>query len=378
MGGYDVDVIVIYYGKRKPKEKPIDCYSKYVNEVLFSPSGDEAALITLLINQYKGSPLKPLLIPESDFSVRVVDANLQLLEKHFFVPHIGYRQGAVVEWMDKSKQKERAMFVGLNVAAAKIITIKDGRFSIPDDIQYPCFPKSIDGGKVGLGRCDNKDMLKQSLMKMAAIRDRDVLIEEYLEIDKEYALVGVSNGEKVCIPAILYNENMSKGLHYGVAQGGRVLAPTGFEELIIKFKQLIQSIHFVGLFDIDFLECKGKYYFDEINMRFGGSGHAVTMAGVSLPAIFADYMTKGRWNESVVPTGTNLVFVNEHICVDEWYGGNLSTKDLRIQLCDADVSFAKDKEDPKPYKVFRRLLFMQRYKRHIKMLVHKLKSSKKI
>ena len=376
MVGYGVDVVVIYYGKNKPKEKPIDCYSKYVNEVLYSPSGDEQALVSLLLEHYSGSSFKPVLIPESDFSVKAIDSNLERLEKAFLIPNIDHTPNALVEWMNKSKQKEQARLIGLNVASARIVTIENGSFSIPDDIQYPCFPKSIDGGKTGLGRCDNKEMLAKSLSKMAAVRDRDVLVEEYLHIDKEYALVGFSDGENVCIPAVLYNEKMSKGAHFGVAKGGIVLSVAPYKDLIEKFKRLIASIHFVGIFDIDFLECQGKFYFDEINLRFGGSGYAVTKAGANLPAMFVDYMTKGIYSPTEVPALTNLTFVNERICIDEWYAGNTKTKDFHKEICSATISFIKDEEDMEPFHLFEKYYIRQKRKRMIRIVLSRLKLKK--
>lgn len=373
MVGYAVDVVVIYYGTNKPKEKPIDCYSKYVNEVLYSPSGDEEALVSLLLEHYSGSSFKPVLIPESDFSVKAIDSNLERLEKTFLIPNIDHTPNALVGWMNKSKQKEQARSIGLNVASARIVTIENGEYFIPDDIHYPCFPKSIDGGKVGLGRCDNKEMLAKSLSQMAEVRDRDVLVEEYLQIDKEYALVGFSDGENVCIPAVLYNEKMSKGAHYGVAKGGRVLSVIQYKELIDKFKRLMASIHFVGIFDIDFFECQGKFYFDEINLRFGGSGYAVTKAGANLPAMFADYMTKGTYSPTEVPDSTDITFVNERICIDEWYAGNSTIKEFTDEIAHADISFIRDVQDQVPIREFEHYLSKLRRNKLIKSLIKKIK-----
>lgn len=373
MAGYDVDVVVVYYGGKVLGEKPLDCYSKYVNKILYSPTGDKEALVKLLIDNYSNCTEKPVLIPESDFSVEVIDSNYDQLQQYFLIPNIDHHQGAVVQWMNKSKQKERARSFGLNVASAVIINIKNGTFTIPANIHYPCFPKSIDGGKTGLGRCDNEEMLKRSLSKMAAIRDRDVLVEEYLHIDKEYALVGFSDGINVCIPAILYNENMSKGVHFGVAKTGRVLPASQFGDLVEKFKALIASICFVGIFDIDFLECQGKFYFDEINLRFGGSGYAVTKAGANLPAMFADFMTTGKYAPVIVPNTTNLTFVNERICIDEWYAENMTTNEFLKTIMDSDISFIKDEQDAEPYRQFEKRFAQQRRKRFFRHLLSRLK-----
>ncbi len=374
MAGYDVDVVVVCFGDPRQQNKPLDCHSKYVDKVWFSPSEDEDALVKLLLEKYSKCEQKPVLIPESDFSVKAVDSNLDCLKDYFLIPNIDGQQGAVTAWLNKLKQKERARTVGLNVADYHVIPIRQGKFEIPDDITYPCFPKSIDGGKTGLGKCKDKGDLTKSLQKMAAVRaDRDVLVEEYLEIDKEYALVGFSDGNSVCIPAILYNETMAKGAHYGIAKGGRVLPLTNYSALVEQFKALMASIRFVGIFDIDFLECQGKFYFDEINLRFGGSGYAVTKAGANLPAILADFMTTGKYAPIEVPSSTNLTFVNERICIDEWYAGNTKTKDFRKEINSANISFIKDEQDPEPYRMFEKYYEQQKRKRTIRVLLSRLK-----
>ena len=367
--GYDVDVVVIYSGKKKPKDKPIDCYSKYVNKIYYSPAGYEKALVRMLIYYYQDYPHKPILVPESDFAVKAVDAHLTQLQKFFHLPNIGMQEGAVVEWMDKQKQKEQARIVGLTVADCKRITISGGKYTIPDNINYPCFPKPVDGGKKGLGRCNNKEALNKSLCRMAAIRDMDVLVEDYLQIDKEYALVGFSNGTDVVIPAILHNEQMAHGGHFGVAKKGRVLPVTGYEPLIEQFKQLVVSIGFVGLFDIDFLECQGKFYFDEINLRFGGSGYAVTKACCNLPTMMADYFS-GHSNLNSEHIVVPKVFANERTCLDDWYYGYTSFEEYRNTVVHADICFVEDGEDVAPYHAFNKYVRNMRIKHFIKKILN--------
>ena len=369
MAGYDVDVVVIYYGNKVPSQKPLDCYSKYVSKVLYSPSGDEEALVQLLLNTYKDCEHKPILVPESDFSVKVIDNHLNRLKPYFLAPNINEEEGAIVAWMDKQKQKEQARVVGLTVAECTRIAIVDGNYTIPERIKYPCFPKPADGGKKGLGRCDNKESLDKTLRFLSTIRNMDVLVEDFLSIDKEYALVGFSDGNEVEIPAILYNEQMAHGGHFGVAKKGWVLPTTGYKSLIEKFKQLILSIGFVGLFDIDFLECQGKFYFDEINLRFGGSGYAVTKAGANLPAMMADFFACDKKVSSWQLTPA-LSFANERTCLDDWYYDFISFKEYNEDISHADICFIKDKDDIAPYKAYVKHVRKLRFKHIIKRIIH--------
>ena len=367
--GYDVDVVVIYFGKNVPNEKPLDCFSKYVSKVLYSPSGDEEALVQLLLNNYRDCAQKPILVPESDFAVKTLDSNLNRLKDQFFIPNIDDAEGVIVTWMDKQKQKDQARALGLDVANCARITISGGKYTIPETINYPCFPKPVDGGKRGLGRCDNKEALDKTLRYMATIRNMDVLVEDYLNIDKEYALVGFSDGKDVVIPAILHNEQMAHGGHFGVAKKGKVLPVAGYEPLIEKFKQLILSIGFVGLFDIDFLECQGKFYFDEINLRFGGSGYAVTKAGCNLPAMMANCFS-GHKNDDTWQLKAPLSFANERTCLDDWYYGFISFEEYNDDIDNADICFIKDEDDSAPYKAYVKHVRKLRFKHFIKHIIH--------
>lgn len=371
MAGYDVDVVVIYYGKKARVKKPLDCYSKYVNTVLYSPAGNESALVDLLVQNYLNVENKPILIPESDFSVKVVDLNFNRLKDYFLIPNIDNRQGAVVEWMDKQKQKQRATELGLNVASCSIISIRNGSYEIPYDIHYPCFPKPVDGGKSALGRCDDVFALRNSLDCMAAVRDMDVMVEEFLNIDKEYAILGFSDGMSVVIPAVVYIEKMANGSHFGVAKNGKVLPVKGFELVLEQFKSLIKSIGFVGLFDIDFLECQGKFYFDEINLRFGGSGYAVTKAGANLPAMMADYFTIGNYKRQEYDIQNSVTFVNERTCLDDWYGGFVTYKEFQNELSMKCIHFVQDDTDVQPYRAFKKYLLMGIFKKCVKTIVKK-------
>jgi predicted ATP-grasp superfamily ATP-dependent carboligase len=368
MAGYDVDVVVIYYGNKVPCEKPVDCYSKYVSKVLYSPSGNEEALVQLLLNTYKDCSPKPILVPESDYAVQTIDNQLSRLGYQFLVPNIDHKEGAVAAWLDKQKQKAQARSVGLTVADCTRITIKDGNYTIPEGVKYPCFPKPADGGKRGLGRCDTKEALDKTLRYMATIRDMDVLVEDFLSIDKEYALLGFSDGNEVVIPAILYNEQMAHGGHFGVAKRGQVLPIIGYESLVEKFKQLIRSIGFVGLFDIDFLECQGQFYFDEINFRFGGSGYAVTKAGANLPAMMADFFVGNRKTDAWHLTAP-VSFVNERTCLDDWFYDFTSFKEYVNDTSHVDICFIKDEDDAAPYKAYVKYVKKMRIKHFIKCIM---------
>lgn len=356
--GYEV-VVVVMTGYNKDgtlnTKKPIDCYSKYVSEVHYCFS-DKEKLITLLLERCTDPNQKVVLFTDSDFSEAAVDENQERLLDHFLFPHINHQTGAVVAWMDKVRQKEIARRVGLNVAEGWIIDVTNGEYTIPSEINYPCFPKplaTIVGGKGGLRKCNTEEDLKSVVASLIQKKPTiSILVEEYKEIETEHALLGFTDGKEVVIPGIIQTMSLANGGHFGVAKQGKIMPMTGFEDLLERFKKFVLQTEFVGIFDIDFYKSEGRYYFCEMNFRYGGSGYAYTAMGVNLP----DMLVRTLIGKSVGGMQRQItreaVFINERMCKDDWLGNYISTSEFRRLLRTADVSFVGDKEDPTPQKIF--------------------------
>lgn len=360
--GYDV-VVVVMTGYNKDgtlnTTKPIDCYSKYVSEVYYCYS-DREQLITLLLEKCVNSNQKVVLFADSDFSEAAIDLNQERLREHFYFPNINNETGAVVAWMDKWKQKQAAISLGLNVAKGWVIDVKNGQYAIPGEIRYPCFPKplaTIEGGKIGLRRCDNESELRDVIANLTTRKaDINILVEEFKKIDTEHALMGFTDGKEVIIPGIIKTTSLANGGHFGVAKQGKILPINGYEKLIEKFKQFVRKTGFFGIFDIDFYESEGCYYFCEMNFRYGGSGYAYTAMGVNLPVMLVrTFLGQGVEGMQQVVKSVG-VFVNERMCFDDWYDTYICSRELREMLSTADISFVNDDGDPEPQRMFTKRL----------------------
>jgi predicted ATP-grasp superfamily ATP-dependent carboligase len=386
------EIVVIHVGR---PVKPIDGYSRYVSEVLYFNRRDgEEGLVRLLLEKCAVTGQKPIIIPTDDFSALAIDN--EEVKKHFATPHInnhnsqfpsplsergGRRLGCVLNsqfsighWMDKSRQKELALSVGLNTAGSVIVEKKGEGFPIPDGIKYPCFTKpvsSIGAGKKCQRRCNTPEELKAVL----ALADKNgitrVLVEDFITISHEYAVLGFSDGNEVVIPGVIKFLKESK-THRGVAMSGEVLPIKGFEDQIDKFTEFIRQMGFVGIFDIDFLESNGVYYFDEINLRTGGSGTAIFSSGVNLPAMLVKAMCGGPTDDKAQTITHWAAFVNEKMAFDDFTEGKMSSYEYRKLLAEADIFFIKDDTDVAPYNEFEKQVKKQlfNYKRIAKRVLH--------
>lgn len=369
--GYDITVLIV---AREKKNIRIDCQSKYVTRVLVCPSFDGQIFVNMLLAQCTEKDDKPILIPTSDVTVSMIDEHLDELKDYFLFPHINYEQGRIVHWMDKSAQKTLARKIGMNVAESWRIDIRNQKYSIPDNIIYPCFTKpqmTIHGGKSVFKCCTNESELQDYIREIRQKRDDVILlVERYLNIDKEYAVNGFSDGENVYIPGVIYLEQVSQS-HLGVARLGRVLPVEQFRSLVEQFKAYVKAIGYVGLFDIDFWESQGNFYFCELNLRFGGSGDALTKMGVNLPVMLIEKLSTGLVRTFQPEITNQVTFMNERVCLDDWYRGYLSSNDYKRIKAHADFGFLEDKRDPQPYLSFLKYRRKLRLKKTIKQLLHK-------
>ena len=341
--------------------KPIDCCSKYVNRHYYCNVTDEKGLIRLLLNKCAAPNEKVCLIPDSDFSAAVIDNNRELLKDWFVFPNIKDEAGQIEYWMNKTTQKELAKSLGLNVADGVTVEVSNKGYVLPSTIPYPCFTKAlatISGGKRLMSRCNDEAQLRSVLDKISQKYNTKVLIEEFKTIDKEYAVVGFSDGTNVIIPGVIEFITNSRS-HFGIAREGRVLQTDGFETVLEKFKQLILEIGFCGLFDIDFYQSGDFLYFGEVNLRFGGSGYAMTAMGVNLPAMLVRFFTGEDylWMPKFIKGSSN--YINERMCLDDFVAEYLTKKEYDRIISSESIKFVFDDKDPGPQRKLMRYYHFQ-------------------
>lgn len=377
--GCEVYVIVMTSYKRDGRtlntQKPIDGYSQYVKKLFYCPGTNGDSLLNILLTQCSSNDgKKPIIISVGDFATTVIDKNLNLLKDYFLFSHIHYCQGAIVEWMNKEQQKNLAKKIGLNITNSTSIEVKDGCYSIPADISYPCFTKTrayLPGCKQTLKRCNNESELNGFIRGLGKKFDLTLLIEDYKEIEKEYAVVGFSDGINVVIPGIIQIEALAHGSHFGVACRGIVMPVDGFEDLISKFKEFVLNVGYVGLFDIDFYRCGEKFYFGELNLRLGGSGYAIVQMGANLPAMFVKSLLGIPIDDMPQSIKKSATFVNERMWIDDWQAGFITTRECYKYLKESDISFVNDSEDTEPQKALNRVLLLGRVRRFVKRIIRK-------
>ncbi len=364
------------FSKKLDKRKPIDAYSKYVKNIYFCMRKDGDALMRILMDKCRDDKSKPIIFPDNDFSAAFIDQNKDMLKEHFLFPYIKNDSASVIEWMDKTKQKELAVRLGLNVAESNLVKISDGKYTLPSDkIKYPCFAKpklTIIGGKVALRKCNNESELREHLDSMCYRKKIDVLVEDYKEIQEEFSVVGFSDGENAIIPGVLQLLKLAHAGHFGVAIQGKIFPVTSEHEAFIEIlKQYILSIGFVGVFDFDYYKSGGIMYFGELNLRFGGSGYAYTKMGANLPAMFVKFISGEKYDDMQLTVNGSATYVNERMLIDEWTEGLISKKEMDKLYDSSDIKFVENQDDLEPLVQLKKFIRICQFKKFIKACIGK-------
>ncbi len=343
-----------------------EAHSRYIRKFKLAGSLEESDILHLLKDEFAAPGEKAVLIPVDDVCARIIDENMDELRPFFAMPNIGGEQGAVSRLMDKAVQKQLAKDAGLLVADGWTIRIVQKRYEIPDQIPYPCYAKAeipFQGRKAVMRKCETSGDLEALLAQVAEKFENCImLVEPYLEVEREYCVVGLCNREKVCIPEIIDETVMGHGDHAGVTCYGKVLKPDHIPDLQHRLVKFLSSINFQGLFTIDILESKGRHYFCELNLRMGGSGIAVIAAGVDLAERMASILG-GNENVQYDDVCRDITFASERPLLNDYSMGLLSWREYKEYQKKADYRFVYDKDDLVPYIDFQLFLCRQFLKR---------------
>lgn len=380
--GYTVDLIAC---TKKRGSSAIASCSKYVRnsmEVVIPEIQNDsgAGLMKEIMRYTKKYEGKMVLFPVDDFTASVVDNHRQLLKDFFYMPEIsGGMTGAINHFMNKTVQGEMARKAGLLIPDEWKISLKD-EVLLPVDISYPCFVKpiqSVSGHKTEMKVCNHADALKKHLLEMQKNnREREVLIQQFLKIDKEYDLSGVCIDQNIVIPGIIEKGRIAK-YETGVTMSGQMFSTDILKDVKEKVIKLLQSIHYMGMFDMELFQCGNKVYFNEINFRSGGPNYFYYQNGVNLPDIFVkEILGQGHTKEEEKITEFGKTFVYEKVAWEDYIHSYMTGKELRKCIKEADFTLLGDKEDPEPGKVFHKRIRLSSMKHKVYGLLRAKKPDK--
>ena len=115
----------------------------------------------------------------------------------------------------------------------------------------------------------------------------------------------------------------------------------------------MEKTQFTGIFDVDLYECKGKLYFNELNVRLGANGFALIYGVANVPGIFVKEMLGIHDDVSIIPKDfIDKSFASEKVLRDMYNDNTISYKRFKSYLKEADILSLKFKDDNGPYEAF--------------------------
>lgn len=361
MAGYPVEVLRIF--QKKPKklnlmqyQKP-EAYSKYVNRYHSCICNAQNRIIAEKLLELATPGEKTLLIPTCDMTASAMDEYLEKLQEFYWIPNVRNTADEVNRLMCKDVQMDLAAKAGLPVINSCVIKTSGGEFTIPDSVVYPCFIKpnvSKNSVKSTICRCDSKEQLSQKLIQFSRTGDIEMLVEDYVEIRQEYGLLGLSTPKGAVCPGFFKKAQIGNEDRKGVTMVGHMIPLSHRRDLIDGIAKFVHNLGFTGLFDVDIIETTdGKWYFVELNLRYGASGFAVTQSGVNLPVMYADYRINGMPIDCNCEVEAGKQFVSEKVMMDEYARDFLTLRQIKGLMDQTQIHFIENPEDPRPYRHFR-------------------------
>ena len=321
------------------EKKPFVCYSKYLKRTIQIDNNE--SIPEVLLTEYKTNDNTPVVICCSDGASGIIDENKEILSNFFFLPGAD-EQGRISYLMNKKVMSNLAIKTGLQIP----LTIYGDDLN-KENIPLPCILKPLisrKGSKSDIRICKTIEDVRCGLEQIGA---DNVQIQQYIDKDFEYQLIGCSTDNDVIIPGVSHILRPCKGsntsfLHYEPLKDG-------FYE-IKKCKEFVRRSGYKGLFSLEFLRDKcGQDFFMEINFRNDGNAICVTEAGVNLPYIwylaclgqdYKDEMNKQIKSSYVMPDVAELKL---------FLTGQISIIDYLNDLRKTNRFMEYDANDPKPF-----------------------------
>ena len=270
------------------REKNIISESRYINKQNVYYVERDSDIPKWLVSNAINNEMQSVVICCSDGSAEQVISNYDRLKKWYRLPSVNFD---ITKLMSKITQDEIASECGFFVPKWEVV--KKGEttnWSI-----FPCITKpekSVQGkGKGDIHIAYSRDELDAYLEEIEA---EYVQIQEYLEKDFEYQLIGCSlnDGKTLIIPG--YTKILRQPPNTNT--GYLVLSPIenlNYNAEVVE--RFLSTIGYNGLFSLEFIRDKnGRDYFLEINLRNDGNAYCVQTAGVNLPLIWLKYAISGE------------------------------------------------------------------------------------
>ena len=126
---------------------------------------------------------------------------------------------------------------------------------------------------------------------------------------------------------------------------GEVITSGQFPQTVDSIKQMVRNAGLQGIFDIELLQNGDTVFFNELNLRNGAAGYALTRAGINFPAMWINYCLNSQFIKGALSFKEGLSFLNDKAAIENYGAGYMTWKDYRETVRSVDFRFLYDSGD---------------------------------
>ena len=243
-------------------------YSKYIKKTFKIKSEKDEDIIDFLVNNFNDEEEKPIIIPTGDPIEKLLDTNYNKLSKKYIMPNINETQGMIVKHMDKDVQHKLCEKYNIKTAQSFLIDLKniDEKLNILPEKIIIKPDVSADGKKSDILIVEGKEEIKNGLLEFKEKGYKNVMVQEFINYETEYAMMGMACKDKVIIPGI--NDNIFiYPSNRGNTSYSEMFPLADFPIDVSPIINMIKDMNYTGLFEVEMFKVGNEIYFNEINLR---------------------------------------------------------------------------------------------------------------
>ncbi len=371
IAGYDVDLFYIGVSNKDI----VFASNAFTSKASFDNRDDEC-IVNKLIEIYRNtSENRIVLFPGDDYATSLVDRYRNRLEAFFIYTYSDCNQnGAITRLMDKKYQVDLSKRFGLQTAKSWVSDYSNGHFVIPEGIVLPCFVKplisAVGAAKANMKKCNDLTELRNHLDHLVEIKQYgSVIIQEFINIEEEYNIHGICDGNRIFLP-IIHRKMETARFNKGVTILGKNMNPQHLEPYISRLKDMLLSMGYHGIFNVEMFKSNGTTYLNEINVRIAGTCWGATGAGANIPDLWVRCLLGEIEQWPQLNIKYNTLFINDKTAYEDLVHGFRKSSELKKWNSASDFHLLMSSDDPQPWKVFYKRMRKILFKQKIKHILH--------
>lgn len=300
--------------------------SKYIKECI--KISDNSLILPTLYDIKKKYNKKPILIPTGDPIEKLFDENYSELSEYYYLPNINEKNGEIIKLMDKTNQEKLCKKFKIKTAKSYILNINNFKYSevYPQKVILKPYI-SADGKKSDIIIANGKNEIQKSMTELKKLGYDKILMQEFINYDMEYAMMGMSYKGNVIIPGINSNDYIYPS-ERGNTSFATMFPVDDFMFDISNIIDMISSMNYTGLFEVETFKVGNELYFNEMNFRnsanlYGYHGDDINYILLYVLLVLGIDISKEK----------KYVTKKYHFCIEQHHLKNVKEGKLNIFKC---------------------------------------------